>query len=118
MKICQLNLAVLYVFFFDLTPRVSGESPTVWSLEIAELDQSYRGIWTALKMPGLGYQIGHQFFIPGACLRGGNRLGNCDWLLGVTNQRTPEISAKQTNNQHDDAHQWRCPGLYVYRDRR
>ncbi|MBN1454175.1 MAG: hypothetical protein JW963_24370 [Anaerolineales bacterium] len=53
MNISQLDLAILYVLFFDLTPRVSGESPAVRSLEIAELDQGHRGIWIAFKMPGL-----------------------------------------------------------------
>ena len=117
MNISQLDLTVLYIIFFDLTPRASGESPTVRSLEIAELDQSHRGIWITPKMPGLRYQIDHQLFIPGARLRGGNRLGNRDWLLCAADQRTPVISAEQTNDQHDNAHQWRYPGLYVYRDR-
>ena len=38
MNISQLDLTVLYIIFFDLTSRVSGESPTIRSLEIAELD--------------------------------------------------------------------------------
>ena len=66
MDIGQTNLAVLYIRFFDLTPRVSGKSPTVRSLEIAELNQSHRGIWISLEMSGLRHQISHQFFIPGA----------------------------------------------------
>jgi len=68
MNISQPDFAGLNVLFFDLTPRASGESPAVRSLEIAKLDQCHRCIWITAEMPGLRHQIGHQRFIPGVRL--------------------------------------------------
>ena len=54
MDISKAYFPGIYVSFFELTPRVSGKTPTVRSLEVAEFDQSDRSSITAPKMPGLG----------------------------------------------------------------
>lgn len=55
----EAYVAVFDVFFFNLTPRVSGKSATVRSLEIAELDDRHRGFWIALEVACLVDQKSH-----------------------------------------------------------
>lgn len=120
MNVTNANSTVLQVCFFDLTPRASGEPPTIRSLEIAKLDQGHRGIRVPFKMPGLGDQVIHHLFIPGC---GVWRLRSCivpghNRLFAAPQQRSSEISAQQSQEQHDNCHNRRCPGLDMDRNRR
>ena len=60
MDISNTYFPGIYVGIFDLTPRVSGITPTVWSLEVAKFDQGDRRVRIAAKMPGLRNQVFHE----------------------------------------------------------
>lgn len=59
MPVAQADLALIDIGFLDLTPRVSGESPAVRSLEVAEFDHRHRSVWVAQEMLGIFDQEGH-----------------------------------------------------------
>jgi len=114
----KTNLAILNISFFDLTPRVSGESPTERSLKVAKFDQCNGRIHVTCEMTCLRYQVRHHLFVadPRWFLR--NCLRNNCLFLVVRKQRSYVIPAKQANHKHDNAYNGRCPGLHIDRDGR
>ena len=62
MPVTKANLALIDILFFDLTPRVSGKSAAVGSLEVAELYDGDLGVGVSKEVLCLIDQETHQLF--------------------------------------------------------
>ena len=73
-EVAKTNFTCIYVSGLYLTTRVSGKTPAVGSLKIAELDDRDRGVGITFEMGGVADEVSHELFLVAdggeGCIRG------------------------------------------------
>jgi len=104
--IAKADQPCVHKCFPDLAQRASGESPTVPSLEVAELDHGHGSVGVTLEVAGLGNLVQFPATHRGWTDRSGSDVFVCKYLRDFTLTKRDKSARIQLNDGGIHRHNW------------